>query len=125
MHLKAARDGIARGRPMKYRVQIYDEEYLVQAKTLDGAIRGAVTRYAHSSPSAVYRHSQASRVSRNSTFFDDRIWVEAPTTQRGPVRLGGWRRCRYVIGVTPIVTRAVETTKEPDLTEPAQELLAS
>ena len=106
---------MVRRRPMKYRVQIYDEEYLIQAKTLDGAIRGAVTRYAQSSPSAVYRHSQPSRVSRNSTFFDDRIWVEAPTTQRGPVRHGGWRRCRYVIGVTPIVARAVETAKEPEL----------
>ena len=35
---------MVRRRPMKYRVQIYDEEYLIQAKTLDGAIRGAVTR---------------------------------------------------------------------------------
>jgi len=49
---------------MKYRVQIYDEEYLIQAKTLDGAIRGAVTRYAHSSPSAVFRHSKVPRLSQ-------------------------------------------------------------
>jgi hypothetical protein len=71
-------------RPMKYRVQIYDEEYLIQAKTLDSAIRGSC--YAIRSLLTVRRLSAlpAVRVSRHSTFFDDRIWVEAPTTQRGP-----------------------------------------
>jgi hypothetical protein len=125
MHLKAAHDAIARGRPMKYRVQIYDEEYLIQAKALDGAIRGAVTRYAHTSPSAVFRHSRPSRISRYSTFADDRMWEETEKGQRGPVHHGRWRKCRYIIGVTPIVVCAVEATEEPRLTKPPDELAAA
>jgi hypothetical protein len=110
---------------MKYRIQIYDEEYIIQAKALDGAIRGAVARYAHSSPSAVFRHSRPSRISRNSTFADDRMWEETEKGQRGPVHHGRWRKCRYIIGVTAIVVRAVEATEEPGLTKPPDELAAA
>jgi hypothetical protein len=110
---------------MKYRVEIYDETYLINAKTLDGAIRGATARYANKSPSAVFRHCQASRISRNSTFYDDRIWHGTGNSKPGPVRSGRWRKCRYLIGVTAIVVHPAESAEQPAPSEASPELAAS
>jgi hypothetical protein len=110
---------------MKYRVEIYDETYLINAKTLDGAIRGATARYANKSPSAVFRHCRPSRISRNSTFCDDRIWPETGKGKLGAVRPGRWRKCRYLIGVTAIVVHPVEAVEQSAPSEPNPELASS
>jgi hypothetical protein len=110
---------------MKYRVEIYDETYLINAKTLDGAIRGAIARYGNKSPSAVFRHCQPSRISRNSTFYDDRIWHETGKSKPGAVRPGRWRKCRYLIGVTAIVVHPAESVEQPAPSEANPELAAS
>jgi hypothetical protein len=106
---------------MKYRVEIYDETYLINAKTLDGAIRGATARYANKSPSAVYRHCQPSRISRNSTFCDDRVWRETGKSKPAAVRSGRWRKCQYLVGVTAIVAYPVESTEQSAPSEPNPE----
>jgi hypothetical protein len=110
---------------MKFRVEIYDETYLINAKTLDGAIRGATARYANKSPSAVFRHCQPSRISRNSTFRDDRIWHESGKSKPRAVRPGRWRKCRYLIGVTAIVVHSVESAEQSAPSQPNRELAAS
>jgi hypothetical protein len=110
---------------MKYRVEIYDETYLINAKTPDGAIRGATARYANKSPSAVFRHCQASRISRNSTFCDDRIWRETGKSKSGAVRSGRWRKCRYSIGVTAMVVHPLESAEQSAPSEPNPELASS
>jgi hypothetical protein len=110
---------------MIYRVEIYDETYLINAKTLDGAIRGAAARYANKSPSAVFRHCQPSRISRNSTFCDDRTWRETGKSKPGPVRAGRWRKCRYLIGVTAIVIHPLDSAEQSAPSEPNPELTSS
>ena len=125
--LAAARHSCVRSQQpqMKYRVEIYDETYLIDAKTLDGAIRGVTARYANKSPSAVFRHCQSSRISRNSTFCDDRIWRETGKSKPGAVRPGRWCKCRYLIGVTAIVVHPVESAEQSAPSEPNPELASS
>jgi len=97
---------------MKYRVEIYDLDYGVDAKTEDGAVRGALARYAKTA-SANLRHCVPARLTRGDTYRDDRDWE---VDKLGRRQVGRWERCRYLIGVTPIIVRAlVEPEKVGEL----------
>ena len=80
---------------MKYHVAIYDLEFEIDAKSEEGAVRGAIARYAKA-PSAHFRHCTLDRLTRGDNYCNDRDWVERQ-----------WISCRYLMGV-PAVLVGVE-----------------
>jgi hypothetical protein len=59
---------------MKYRVAIYDLDYEIEAKSREGAIRGAIARYTKMETAQWYRHCSPDRLTRGPTIAEGRKW---------------------------------------------------
>jgi hypothetical protein len=101
--------------PMKYRVEIYDLAYKIIAKSEEGAVRAALARYARTA-SAERRHCMLARLARGSTYCDDRDW---DLSKAGRHYVGRWVKCRYLIGVTPMIVHRLVDEPAERAAEPA------
>jgi hypothetical protein len=86
---------------MKYHVAIYDLEFEVDAKSEEGAVRGAIARYAKA-PSAHFRHCTPDRLTRRDNYCNDRDWVERQ-----------WISCRYLMGLPAVLVHHGVERQEP------------
>ena len=59
---------------MRYQVTIYDMDYQIDAKSAEGAIRAAITRYAKTETAQTNRHCSPDRLTRGPTVAVGREW---------------------------------------------------
>jgi len=59
---------------MKYRVTIYDLDYEIEAKSIEGAIRAAIARYNKTETAQTNRHCSPDRLTRGPTVAEGREW---------------------------------------------------
>ena len=100
---------------MKYCVEIYDLAYKIIAKSEEGAVRTALARYAQTA-SADRRHCMLTRLTRDNTYCDDRDW---DLSKAGRHYVGRWVKCRYLIGVTPVIVHPLVDQPAERVAEPA------
>jgi len=100
---------------MQYRVEIYDFQYKIIAKSEERAIRVALARYAKTA-SADQRHCVPGGLRQGNTYCDDRDW---DVSKAGRQYVGRWVKCRYLIGVTPIVVHLLVDEPTERVAEPA------
>jgi len=100
---------------MQYRVEIYDFQYKIAAKSEESAVRAALARYAQTA-SANQRHCMLARLTRDSTYCDDRDW---DLSKAGRRYVGRWVKCRYLTGATPIVVHRLVDEPAERVVEPA------
>src|SRR5215469_17657733 len=89
---------------MKYRVAIYDLEYQIEAKSTEGAIRAAITRYAKTETAQTSRHCSPDRLTRGPTVAEGRQWEAVLEKSRGRStrQMGRWVPCKYIQGAASI-----------------------
>jgi hypothetical protein len=89
---------------MKYRVAIYDLDYEIEAKSPEGAIRAAITRYTKMETAQWNRHCSPDRLTRGPTVAEGREWeaVFEKTGSKSARPLGRWVPCKYIQGAASI-----------------------
>jgi hypothetical protein len=89
---------------MRYRVAIYDLDYEIEARSIEGAIRAAAARYAKTETAQTNRHCSADRLTRGPTVAKGREWevVSQKSGSKSTRLLGRWVPCKYVQGAASI-----------------------
>jgi hypothetical protein len=106
---------------MKYRVEIYDLDYQIEANSTEGAIRAAIARYAKTETAQTSRHCSPDRLTRGSTVAEGREW-EAVLEKSGSTSarpLGRWARCKYIQGAASIQVHQLATLEPDAIAKPA------
>jgi len=106
---------------MKYRVAIYDLEYQIEAKSTEGAIRAAITRYAKTETAQTSRHCSPDRLTRGPTVAEGREWevVLKKSGSTSARHLGRWVPCKYIQGAASIQVHQLATLEPEVIAEPA------
>jgi hypothetical protein len=103
---------------MKYRVAIYDLDYEIEGKSIEGAIRAAIARYAKTETAQTNRHYSPGRLTRGPTVAKGRKRevVSQKSGSKSTRLLGRWVPCEYVQGAASIrVHQLAALRSEPKL----------
>jgi hypothetical protein len=106
---------------MRYRVAIYDLDYVIDAKSTEGAIRAAIARYAKTDTAQTNRHCSLDRLTRGSTVVEGREW-EALLEKSGSKSarpLGRWVSSKYIQGAASIQVHQLAALDPEPIAEPA------
>jgi hypothetical protein len=106
---------------MKHRVAICDLEYQIEAKSIEGAIRAAIARYAKTETAQTSRHCSPDRLTRGPTVAEGRQWEAVLEKSRGRSarHMGRWVPCKYIQGATSIQVHQFAALEPEAIAEPA------
>jgi hypothetical protein len=106
---------------MKYRVAIYDLDYEIEARSIEGAIRAAAARYAKTETAQTNRHCSPDRLTRGPTVAEGREWevVSQKSGSRSARYLGRWVPCKYVQGAASIQVHQLAALEAEAIAEAA------
>ena len=106
---------------MKYRVAIYDLDYEIEARSIEGAIRAAAARYAKTETAQTSRHCSPDRLTRGPTIAERRKWeaVFEKTDSKSARHLDRWVPCKYIQGAASIQVHQLAAVEPEAIAEPA------